>query len=222
MERTTRPISSLTERSRFGVPICPRKYFEATTLVAICDQNLGNSTSRCSKTTWPFSFEMTAVRRSHSTSSNGFAPARVNTRGKRRPPFFSTPKSGLPWTLIPVCPSMIAMPLVASSLSIACPSPWCNAHPWPLSQPYRPDRERSALPKEQGLHTTAGGEQAVKKKHKMLGHREIVPQSIDVEKGLGVRVPGFPGAFFGFLTGPFLIGNRGELSSAKLRICRAR
>jgi hypothetical protein len=30
-----------------------------------------------------------------------------------------------------------------------------------------------------GTHTSVGGDEAVKKKHKMLGHREIVPQSID-------------------------------------------
>ena len=57
---TTRPISCLTLRSRSGVPICPRKYFETTMLVACCDQNLGISTSRCSKTTSPFSLPMTA------------------------------------------------------------------------------------------------------------------------------------------------------------------
>ena len=39
---TTRPISCLTLRSRSGVPICPRKYFETTMLVACCDQNFGN------------------------------------------------------------------------------------------------------------------------------------------------------------------------------------
>ena len=38
---TTRPISCLTERSRSGVPICPRKYLETTMLVACCDQNFG-------------------------------------------------------------------------------------------------------------------------------------------------------------------------------------
>ena len=32
-------MSCLTERSRSGVPICPRKYFETTMLVACCDQN---------------------------------------------------------------------------------------------------------------------------------------------------------------------------------------
>src|SRR5512134_2831714 len=57
---TTRPISCLTLRSRSGVPICPRKYFETTMLVACWDQNRGNSTSRCSKTTSPFSLPMTA------------------------------------------------------------------------------------------------------------------------------------------------------------------
>ena len=42
MVSTTRPISCLTLRSRSGVPIWPRKYFETTMLVACCDQNLGH------------------------------------------------------------------------------------------------------------------------------------------------------------------------------------
>ena len=74
MVSTTRPISCLTERSRSGVPIWPRKYFETTMLVACCDQDFGISTSRCSKTTLPFSLPMTAARSSHSTSSNGSTP----------------------------------------------------------------------------------------------------------------------------------------------------
>ena len=41
----TRLIISLTELSRSGEPICPRKYFWATMLVAFCDQLFGNSTS---------------------------------------------------------------------------------------------------------------------------------------------------------------------------------
>ena len=41
------------ERSRSGVPSVPRKYFETTTLVAICDQDFGISTSFCSKTMPP-------------------------------------------------------------------------------------------------------------------------------------------------------------------------
>ncbi len=60
MVSTTRPISCLTLRSRSRVPSVPRKYFETTMLVACCDQNLGISTSRCSKTTSPFSLPMTA------------------------------------------------------------------------------------------------------------------------------------------------------------------
>src|SRR6476619_2772723 len=77
---TTRPMSCLTERSRSVEFICPRKYFETTMLVACCDQNLGISTSRCSKTTSPFSLPMTAERRSHSTSSNGSTPSLVKKR----------------------------------------------------------------------------------------------------------------------------------------------
>src|SRR2546422_830254 len=82
---TTRPTSCLMLRSRSGVPICPRKYFETTMLVACCDQNFGISTSRCSKTTSPRSLPMTAARSSHSISSNGSTPACVKNRGNVSP-----------------------------------------------------------------------------------------------------------------------------------------
>jgi len=42
---TTRPIICFTERSRSGEVMRPRKYFWETMFVAVCDQNLGNSTS---------------------------------------------------------------------------------------------------------------------------------------------------------------------------------
>src|ERR1041384_7907213 len=45
---TTRPMSWRTLRSRCGVPSCPRKYFDTTTLVASCDHDFGTSTPRCS------------------------------------------------------------------------------------------------------------------------------------------------------------------------------
>src|SRR5437870_5424205 len=64
---TTRPMSCLTLRSRSGAPSWPRKYFETTMLVACCDHDFGISTSRCSKTTSPFSLPITAERSSHST-----------------------------------------------------------------------------------------------------------------------------------------------------------
>src|SRR3984893_6895420 len=86
---TTRPMSCFTLRSRSGVPICPRKYFETTMLVACCDQDFGISTSRCSNTTSPRSFPITAARSSHSTSSNGsvglVGPSVVKNRGNDRP-----------------------------------------------------------------------------------------------------------------------------------------
>ncbi len=44
-------------------------------LVACCDHDFGNSTSRCSKTTSPFSLVITAERSSHSISSNGSTPS---------------------------------------------------------------------------------------------------------------------------------------------------
>src|SRR6185436_9810146 len=77
--------SCLTLRSRSAVPRVPRKYFDATTLVAVCDQNFGTSTSFCSKTTSPRSLLMTALRVSHSTWSNGSAPAWLKWRSRVRP-----------------------------------------------------------------------------------------------------------------------------------------
>jgi hypothetical protein len=67
------------------VPIWPRKYFDTTMFVACCDQKRGISTSRCSKTTLPFSLPMTAERTSHSTSSNGSTPGSVKYRGNSSP-----------------------------------------------------------------------------------------------------------------------------------------
>src|ERR1700694_741999 len=85
MVRTTRPINCLTLRSRSGVPITPRKYFETTTLVATCDQPVGISTSCCSKTTSPFPVVMSGPRVSHWTSSKGATPGRVKYRFQERP-----------------------------------------------------------------------------------------------------------------------------------------
>ena len=85
MRPTTRPISCLTLRSRSGVPTWPRKYFDTTTLVASCDQLFGISTSVCSKIASPLSLLILAERSSHSTASNGSAPARVKCRSIARP-----------------------------------------------------------------------------------------------------------------------------------------
>ena len=62
-------MSCLTLRSRCGVPTWPRKYLLTTTLVASWLQNVGTSTSVCSKTVLPVSLAMEAVRTSHLTSS---------------------------------------------------------------------------------------------------------------------------------------------------------
>ena len=81
----TRPIICLTERSRSGDDIWPRKYFWATMLVAFCDQVFGNSTSVCSKATLS-PCPMRASRVSHSTPSNGWTPGVVKRRSILRPP----------------------------------------------------------------------------------------------------------------------------------------
>src|SRR5258708_1014248 len=66
----TRPMSCLTECSRWGVPGLPRKYLLTTTLVASIDQEAGISQSFCSKTICPFSLLMTALRFSQATVSH--------------------------------------------------------------------------------------------------------------------------------------------------------
>src|SRR5436190_493379 len=53
-----------------------------------------------------------------------------------------------------------------------------------------------------GAQTSVGGEKEVKKKHNILGHPNILPQSIDVEKGFPMRIPDPRGALFGVPIGP--------------------
>ena len=48
--------------SRSGVPMWPRKYLLTTTFVASWLQKLGTSTSFCSKTSFPDSLPIAAVR----------------------------------------------------------------------------------------------------------------------------------------------------------------
>ena len=57
----------------------PRKYFCATMFVAVCDQNFGNSTSRCSNAGAPLP-GISASRVSHSISSKGSRPGIVKNR----------------------------------------------------------------------------------------------------------------------------------------------
>src|SRR6266851_1807838 len=71
---TTRSTICLTLVSRAGVPSLPRKYFDATTFVAVIDQNAGTSTPFCSKT-FPLSPGIAESRRSNSISSYGWTPA---------------------------------------------------------------------------------------------------------------------------------------------------
>src|SRR5436305_7958068 len=79
-------MSWRTLDSRSGEPRWPRKYFETTTFVAICDQNRGISTSFCSKTTSPRSLVMMAERVSHSQVSYTSTPGLVNQRSTAMPP----------------------------------------------------------------------------------------------------------------------------------------
>ena len=77
MVSATRATSLRTLDSRSGVPGVPRKYFEATTLVASIDHDLGTSMFFCSNTTLPSSPVMPAVRYSHAISSAGSTPGVV-------------------------------------------------------------------------------------------------------------------------------------------------
>ena len=74
MVSTTRSMSCFTEYSRSGEPMAPRKYLEATTFVASCDQSAGTSMLSCSNTDVPSPDEMPALRRSHSRRSYGCLP----------------------------------------------------------------------------------------------------------------------------------------------------
>src|SRR5271157_893440 len=56
-------------------------------LVAVCDQVFGTSTSSCLKIVTPFSFPISAVRFSHSTSLNGEVLPSVKYRSNLKPLF---------------------------------------------------------------------------------------------------------------------------------------
>src|SRR6185437_11688436 len=58
---------------------------DVTIFVAVCDQDLGTSTFSCRKITWPLSFPIRAVRRSHSTLSKGDTLPSVKRRWKSSP-----------------------------------------------------------------------------------------------------------------------------------------
>src|SRR5713226_5085176 len=85
MVSATRAISCRTEVSRSGVFGLPWKYFEVTMFVAVCDQDFGTSTPSWRKIVWPFSLPISAVRRSHSTASNGETLPAVKNRRNSRP-----------------------------------------------------------------------------------------------------------------------------------------
>src|SRR4051812_21823754 len=85
MVSATRPTSLRTDDSRSLVPGVPRKYFDATTLVASADHDLGTSMFFCSNTGLPSSPEIDAVRYSQAISSPGSTPGVVKYRGTVRP-----------------------------------------------------------------------------------------------------------------------------------------
>src|SRR5712692_1114905 len=85
MVSATRRMSCRTEVSRSCVLGLPWKYLLATMLVAVCDQLLGTSTFSWRKMVWPFSLLICAVRRSHSTASNGAVLPSVKNRANSSP-----------------------------------------------------------------------------------------------------------------------------------------
>src|SRR5579875_3477446 len=85
MDSATRVTRARTPLSRAGVPTPPWRYLEATMVVAVMDQELGTSTSFCSKMSLPFQSWMTASRFSQVSSSKGETPGLVKCRLKRRP-----------------------------------------------------------------------------------------------------------------------------------------
>ena len=89
-------------------------------LVACCDQKRGISTSRCSKTSSPFSLPMTADRISHSTSSNGSMPSRLKNRSNSRP---GAPTGAVPGVLAIACGVVVSSDpaeLVACAATVFC------------------------------------------------------------------------------------------------------
>ena len=74
----------MTERSRSGESMRPRKYFWATMFVAFGDHDFGNSTSFCSNAGAAGS-PISASRISHSMHSNGCVPASVKRLGMLTP-----------------------------------------------------------------------------------------------------------------------------------------
>src|SRR5579875_3341192 len=85
MDSATRVTRARTPLSRSGVPTRPWRYLLATMLVAVMDQELGTSTSFCSKMSLPFQSWMTASRFSQVSSSKGETPGLVKWRVKRKP-----------------------------------------------------------------------------------------------------------------------------------------
>ncbi len=123
---TTRPMSWRTLVSRDSVPSCPRKYLEATTLVASSDHWAGNSTSFCSKTGWPPSPCMTASRRSHSTVENGSMLGRDSRRSKTSPVAAASAAN--------TCIVVASVPPARSSITVPPPPPRLRG---PSSSAYR-------------------------------------------------------------------------------------
>src|SRR5262245_8898931 len=114
MVSATRLSICFTERSRWGVPSVPRKYFCTTALVAVWLQEVGNSTSFCSKYTLPSAPLMDASRSSQLTSSSGSIPARVKYRSKRMPGFL-TRRVGR-------CAALLVCALTTSACDVVCAS----------------------------------------------------------------------------------------------------
>jgi len=139
IDPTTRVTSCLTERSRSGVPTGPLKYFEATTLVAICDQKAGTSTPCCSKITSPFSLASAAVRSSQATASNGWTWGWVNRRAIVTPRPSVRPGRGME-VAAEVPPAAVAPPAAVEAALSAPP----GVEPVRLDSPSGPPGDPAA------------------------------------------------------------------------------
>src|ERR1700753_160480 len=85
MDSATRETRARAPDSRSGGPTWPWRYLEATMLVAVMDQEVGVSTSFCSKMILPLKSWMTASRFSQVSSSKGETPGLVKWRSNLRP-----------------------------------------------------------------------------------------------------------------------------------------
>src|SRR3954447_14398464 len=159
----------------------PRKYFCATMLVAVCDQNFGNSTSFCSKA-GPSLPGISASRVSHSISSNGSRPGMVK---KRLTPTFALACA----TAFSSCSSVISTVSTAFADAICRPpTPIPNAMSCALARAER--RGSSGPPKIEGGSdgiSDPAESGRVEQRASALGHDHVLLLLVELERLLEMR-----------------------------------